>query len=46
MLTRPKMVSPKVTDQIASKKQAEERKMLEKQFSENTIKMKKIKKTK
>ena len=46
MLTRPTMVSPKATDQIASRKQAEKRAILEKQFSENTIKMKKIKKTK
>ena len=46
MLTRPTMVCPKVTDQIASKKQAEKRKMLEKQLSENTLKMNKIKKTK
>ena len=45
MLTRPTMVFPKVTDQIASKKQAEKRKMLEKQLSENTIKMNKIKET-
>ena len=46
MLTRPTMVSPKATDHIASKKQAEKRKMLEKQLSENTLKMNKIKKTK
>ena len=46
MLTRPTMVFHKVTDQIASKKQAEKRKMLAKQLSENTIKMNKIKETK
>ena len=41
MLTRPTM-----SDQIASKKQAEKRKMFEKQLRENTIKMNKINKTK
>ena len=41
MLTRPTM-----SDQIVSKKQAEKRKMLEKQLRENTIKMNKINKTK
>ena len=34
-----------MSDQIASKKQAEKRKMLEKQLRENTIKMNKINKT-
>ena len=38
MLTRPTMVSSKATDQIASKKQVEKRKILEKQLNENTIK--------
>ena len=46
ILTRPTMVFPKAADQIASEKQVEKRKMLEKQLIENTIKMNKIKKTK
>ena len=40
------MVSPNETKQIALKKQAEKRKILENQLSENTEKMKKRKKTK
>ena len=40
------MVFPKAADQIASEKQVEKRKMLEKQLIENTIKMNKINKTK
>ena len=43
-LTRSIMVSSNAKDQIVLKKQAEKRKMLEKQLSENTIKMNKIKK--
>ena len=44
-LTRPTMVPSNAKDQIALRKQAEKRKMLEKQLSVNTIKMNKIKKT-
>ena len=40
------MVSPIETKQIALKKQAEKRKILESHSSENTIKMNKVKKTK
>ena len=46
LLTRPIMVSPIETKQIALKKQAEKRKILESHLSENTIKMSKVKKTK
>ena len=43
-LVRPTMVSvSRSTDENATQKQAEKRKILEKQLNENTIKMKRIK---
>ena len=45
-LTRPTMVSSNKKDQISlKKKETEKVKMLEKQLSENTIKMNEVKKT-
>ena len=45
-LSQPTMVSVNTaTDEFFSKKRAEKRKILEKQLSENTVKMNKLKKT-
>ena len=45
-IARPMMVSVNnTTDETVVKKRAEKRKMLEKQLSENTVKMNKIKKS-